>query len=195
MSSGKPSKVISYVAVFGAGTAAAASYILLFGPSTSGAQEKVSQEVQILRSDADAQKLVLPSKALEESEVGAARKVTKEQLTEQSPLRAASGHGAQQIVQDQSVTNTNPLTPIADLERGTIATIEGVVQRISDEDEFLIADTSGSIKVWTGTTFFPVEQGERVSVRGFVDDGILRELYAQQIVRENGSVVQISSDY
>lgn len=82
---------------------------------------------------------------------------------------------------------------IGALQKNTMVTVQGVVQRISDEDEFVIADETGSVKVSTGNQFFTVEQGEWVIVEGFVDDDLILEIYAQQITREDGTEVTISS--
>jgi uncharacterized protein YdeI (BOF family) len=73
-----------------------------------------------------------------------------------------------------------------------MVTIAGTVDRITDEDEFYLRDNTGSIKVWTGNSFFTVEPGETVQVSGFVDDDLFIEVYATEIVRESGDVIQIS---
>ena len=83
------------------------------------------------------------------------------------------------------------LTAIGSLQRNTMVSVYGVVQRITDEDEFQIADDTGSVQVWTGDQFFTVEPGETVTVTGFVDDDLVIEIYAQEIVRQDGSVVTI----
>lgn len=86
-------------------------------------------------------------------------------------------------------------TPIGDLVRGTTATIEGTVDRILDEDEFRISDTSGSIKVYIGPNIVPVDVGEKVTVRGFVDDDLRKEFYARELVRADGTVVTFDRRY
>lgn len=85
------------------------------------------------------------------------------------------------------------LTAIADLQRGQTVMVQGVVQRISDEDEFILADDTGTVEVWTGNTFFTVETGEQVTVRGFVDDDLRLEIYAQEIVKGDGTTVSIDN--
>jgi uncharacterized protein YdeI (BOF family) len=80
---------------------------------------------------------------------------------------------------------------IGDITRNTPVFIRGVVEEVSDEDEFVIQDATGSVRVWTGATFFTVSLGEEVSVRGFVDDGLLLEVYAQEITRSDGTVLTI----
>jgi uncharacterized protein YdeI (BOF family) len=83
------------------------------------------------------------------------------------------------------------VTNIGDITRNTPVFISGVVERVSDEDEFVLQDATGSVRVWTGATFFTVSLGEEVSVRGFVDDGLLLEVYAQEITRSDGTVLTI----
>ena len=87
-------------------------------------------------------------------------------------------------------------TAIGEVARNTMVTVSGTVQRVTDEDEFVIEDATGSIPVWTGNQFFTVDVGESVTVSGFVDDDLLKEIYAQEIIRADGSVVLIggSSD-
>jgi uncharacterized protein YdeI (BOF family) len=72
-----------------------------------------------------------------------------------------------------------------------MVTVEGTVTRINDEDEFIITDSTGSIQIYTGRSYFTVDQGQRVSVRGLVDDGVLLEIYADEIVLPDGSVVEV----
>jgi uncharacterized protein YdeI (BOF family) len=58
------------------------------------------------------------------------------------------------------------VTPIADLEPGMTATVEGKVTRILDEDEFRMEDETGSVRVyigWKNRVSIPV--GETISVR------------------------------
>lgn len=90
---------------------------------------------------------------------------------------------------DSSAKET--VTNISQLERNTRVVIEGVVMRTREEDEFVLEDATGSVQVFTGTTFFPVEVGEQVRVRGFVDESLLLEVYAQEIIHRDGSVTKI----
>ena len=86
---------------------------------------------------------------------------------------------------------TQATTAIGEIARNTMVTVSGTVQRVTDEDEFVIEDATGSISVWTGNQFFTVDVGESVTVTGFVDDDLLKEIYAQEIIRADGSVVSI----
>jgi len=95
-----------------------------------------------------------------------------------------------------SSANAGSLTPVADLKRGSMVSVEGVVERILDEDEFRLADDTGSVRVYVGPNWVPVNAGERVRVQGFVDDGIgPREIYARMLTREDGTDVEFSHRY
>jgi uncharacterized protein YdeI (BOF family) len=88
------------------------------------------------------------------------------------------------------------ITPIADAKRGSMVTLEGTVERITDEDEFRLADRSGSIRVYVGPNWVPVSEGEAITVHGFVDDDLgPRELYARTLTRADGSVVTFERRY
>ena len=93
----------------------------------------------------------------------------------------------------QEAGDVSDVTPIGDVVKNTMVTVSGSVQRISDEDEFVLADESGSISVWTGSQFFTVDQGESVVVTGFIDNDLIIEIYAQEITRADGTVVTIRS--
>jgi uncharacterized protein YdeI (BOF family) len=89
------------------------------------------------------------------------------------------------------------VTPIADLEPGMTATVEGKVTRILDEDEFRMEDETGSVRVyigWKNRVSIPV--GETISVRGFVDNDLVArfrpEIYAFKITREDGTVIELN---
>jgi uncharacterized protein YdeI (BOF family) len=85
---------------------------------------------------------------------------------------------------------TEGVTPVGDLRRGTMATVQGTVERILDTDEFRLTDKSGSIRIYVGPNWVPADVGEVVTVRGFVDDDIgPLELYARSLTRADGSVV------
>ncbi|MHA7878966.1 MAG: hypothetical protein ACX931_04185 [Saccharospirillum sp.] len=88
------------------------------------------------------------------------------------------------------------ITPIDALKRGTMVTVSGVVERITDEDEFRLADASGTVRVYVGPNWVPADVGEAVIVNGFVDDGIgPLELYARELTREDGTVIQLNHRY
>lgn len=83
-----------------------------------------------------------------------------------------------------------PVTSVADARPGMLVTVTGIVSQITDEDEFLLADPSGSILIYVGPDMVPAAQGETVVVTGLVDDDPgPPEIYAQSLTRADGSVV------
>lgn len=95
------------------------------------------------------------------------------------------------------VANANQeATPIGDLQRGSMVTVKGTVERITDEDEFRLVDATGAVQVYVGPNWVPANVGERVSVQGFVDNdwGPL-EVYARSLVRADGTVFSFSHRY
>lgn len=88
------------------------------------------------------------------------------------------------------------IVQIADVKRGSMVTVQGTVERITDEDEFRLADASGSILVYVGPNWVPTDEGEAVTVHGFVDDDLgPREIYARSLTRADGSVVTFEHRY
>ena len=89
-----------------------------------------------------------------------------------------------------------PLTAISQIRPGMAVTLTGTVDGITDTDTFRLADPSGSIRIYVGPNVVPALPGERVTVEGVVDDSFgPREVYARQLVRENGEVVTFSHSY
>ena len=82
-------------------------------------------------------------------------------------------------------------TAVQDLRRGMGATIDGVVKRITDDDEFLLADETGSILVYIGPNRMPVRAGDRVRVAGAVDDDGPLEFYATEVTLPDGRVAPL----
>jgi uncharacterized protein YdeI (BOF family) len=89
------------------------------------------------------------------------------------------------------------ITPVSDLERGTMVTVRGEVERITDEDEFRLADSTGRVRVYVGPNWVPADIGEQVTVRGFVDDDVIgpKEIYAKTLTRADGKVVEFDRKY
>jgi len=87
-------------------------------------------------------------------------------------------------------------TLIAEVQPYDTVLIRGVVDRITDEDEFRLQDDSGSIRVYVGwRNRVPAAEGETVTVVGTVDGtgpgGIFREVYAQEVVLSDGRTVRL----
>jgi uncharacterized protein YdeI (BOF family) len=94
------------------------------------------------------------------------------------------------------VAFASPITPIADAQRGTMVTVQGTVERITDEDEFRLADASGNIRIYVGPNWVPADVGESVTVNGFVDnDPGPREIYARSLTRADGTVITFDRRY
>ena len=94
------------------------------------------------------------------------------------------------------VAFASQITPIADAQRGTMVTVQGTVERITDEDEFRLTDASGTIRVYVGPNWVPADVGESVIVNGFVDDDPgPREIYARSLTRADGTVITFDLRY
>jgi uncharacterized protein YdeI (BOF family) len=88
------------------------------------------------------------------------------------------------------------VTPIGDLQRGSMVTVSGKVERIMDYDEFRLADDTGSVRIYVGPNWVPAQVDEQVSVSGFVDDGFgPKEIYARSLTHADGTVVQFEHRY
>ena len=89
-----------------------------------------------------------------------------------------------------------PLSAISDVQRGTMVMVAGTVDRMLDEDEFRLRDETGTLRVYVGPNWVPVDVGEAVTVFGYMDDALIRpELYAREITRADGTVVTLSQRY
>ncbi len=98
---------------------------------------------------------------------------------------------------DQSAAAKENITKIGDVTRGATVTLQGKVTRILDEDEFRLADETGSIRIYIGwRNRVMVNVGETVTVKGFVDDDLIDtfrpEVYANELVREDGTIVRLN---
>lgn len=114
------------------------------------------------------------------------------------PVNARDGAAEAPVALAPSARPTTR-TSIADLRPYDVVLIEGVVERISDEDEFRLRDDSGSVRVYIGwRNRMPVRDGERVSVVGIVDtEGpgqFFREVYAHELTTGDGRVVALQAD-
>jgi hypothetical protein len=79
--------------------------------------------------------------------------------------------------------------------RDSFATVAGTVDRITDEDEFVLADATGPRPDLCRPDLVPVEPGETVTVTGIVDDGLRLEIYAREIVRADGTILTFDHRY
>lgn len=85
---------------------------------------------------------------------------------------------------------------VADVKRGDRVVLRGQVARIADEDEFILADESGRIRVYIGwRNELPVKRGETVIVEGRADDdaifGTRPEIYARVLELANGERISL----
>lgn len=94
-----------------------------------------------------------------------------------------------------ALAGSPPLTPVAELQRGTMVTVAGTVDRITDEDEFRLSDATGTVRVYVGPNWVPANVGEAVTVEGLVDDDGPLEIYARSLTRADGTVVAFRYDY
>ena len=170
-----------YAAVFGAGAFAVLGVIGSFSLIQQAPAAPIATEQQLV------------DEVMEATPTPPAAEAPKEQQSTQ-PQQTRNSSAASQSAAAQSLgagTVINGVTNIGDLVRNTMVTVEGTVTRINDEDEFVLTDSTGSIQIYTGRTFFTVDQGQQVSVRGLVDDGVMLEIYADEIVLPDGSVVKV----
>ncbi len=111
-----------------------------------------------------------------------------------------AGGTAPKTLTAASPLETSPVVPsrIADVRPYDTVLLRGVVERITDEDEFRLRDDSGSIGVYIGwRNAMPVAAGERISVIGIVDakgpSGLWREVYAHEVTTADGRRVELQS--
>lgn len=81
-------------------------------------------------------------------------------------------------------------TPITPGRRAPLRTFSGRIERITDEDEFILRSGSRRVRVdanLPNDRRLPVSSGQRVTVLGRFDDDF--ELQAQRISRANGRVI------
>ena len=110
-------------------------------------------------------------------------------------LLAACALGAVLLAAGTTAADAAGTTPISDIRRGTMVVVSGTVDRILDSDEFRLRDASGAIRVYVGPNWVPVDVGERVTVRGFVDNDLIKEIHAREVVRADGSFVRFNLRY
>ncbi|MDJ0721809.1 MAG: NirD/YgiW/YdeI family stress tolerance protein [Desulfobacterales bacterium] len=97
----------------------------------------------------------------------------------------------------QAASTDEDVTKIEDVTRGAHVTLQGKVTRILDEDEFRLADETGSILIYIGwRNRVMVRVGETVTVKGIVDDDLVSafrpEVYASELRREDGTRIRLN---
>jgi hypothetical protein len=88
-----------------------------------------------------------------------------------------------------------PDATIASLVRGQTVSLSGIVDRITDEDEFLLRDDTGTVEVYVGPNRIPADPGEAVTVIGMVDDEGPMEIYATTLIRSDGTSIDFPHEY
>jgi uncharacterized protein YdeI (BOF family) len=94
-----------------------------------------------------------------------------------------------------AVVSAAPLTSIADIRRNSEVTVSGRIDRITDEDEFVLRDATGTVRVYIGPNRIPAPAGSEVTVTGFVDDDLRLEIYAREMVLADGTRVAFEHRY
>lgn len=88
------------------------------------------------------------------------------------------------------------VSPIAKAPRVAMASVHDSVERVTDEDEFWLIDTSGAIRFYIGPCPMPIVERDLGTVAERVEDGIgLRKLYAQSLTKVDGSMVTFGLQY
>lgn len=180
-------EIAKYAAVFGAGAFAVLGVIGLNSLLTSDPQASELNN-QINSTPIQSSETQPKSAGEAEEPVGSDESVATQSQGQPETSATAS---AQPTAPSNSEGDTSQTINIADLQRNTMVTVEGVVTSIRDEDEFVLTDQTGSIPIYTGKSLFTVEQGQLVALRGFVDDGLILEIYAQEIRFADGSMLSI----
>lgn len=123
-------------------------------------------------------------------------KTTALTLVALAGLAASSGVSAQEETDPAAQPDAERITRIGELQRGTMVTVKGTVEKMTDKDEFRLTDDSGNVRIYVGPNWVPADVGEAVTVRGFVDDDIgPLEIYARSLTRADGSVVTFDPRY
>lgn len=192
-------RVMTYLATFGAGALAFAAVgtFQAAGSSSqsieqaavseraSGVAQPVAPEQELVPTQLD-ESLAADSMSTSTSETSAPVADTADSA---SSVATVAGEKPQASQEDRQ---SGTVTEIGSLQRNTRVVIEGVVARASEEDEFVLQDATGSVQVYTGTSFFVAEPGEKVRVSGFVDESLVLEVYAQEVFHSDGRVTKIS---
>ncbi len=121
-------------------------------------------------------------------------KTTKRQNTIISILLILFSVMVNNAYSQESLSNMK-IIKISELQNYTDSYIKGEVIKILDEDEFRLEDNSGKIKVYTGwKNTNIVKKGEKITLRGKLDPGIVKEFYATEIIKDDGETIKLESD-
>lgn len=74
-------------------------------------------------------------------------------------------------------------------------TVSGIVDRIADEDTFILRDHTGQIPVYLGPNMVPVSVGTAVTVHGIFDDDAPQEIYADRMETDTGTSFRFDHTY
>lgn len=97
----------------------------------------------------------------------------------------------------QDAASEQEVLQIETLRRGQFATVRAEVVRINDEDEMIVRDETGRLRIYVpGVRGLRrlVSQGDILTITGQVDDDLIDvplELYAERIVRADGTVIEV----
>lgn len=101
----------------------------------------------------------------------------------------------QVVAQEPPAEVEENIRAIGEVRRGEYVTVAGEVTRVRDYDTFQVEDETGRVQIYVRGGFSrpAVRSGETVIVTGWVDDvfGFRKEIYATQIVLEDGTVLEV----
>ncbi len=86
-------------------------------------------------------------------------------------------------------------------DQGCVQT-KGHIAKVYDADEFVLAEETGKVEVFTNHADLPIYRDERLTVKGHTDYskwkriiGIRKEIYATQVTLQNGTRVDIQQPH
>lgn len=125
------------------------------------------------------------------------RFIIKDESEESRPL--VYSRNPKPAITDRKQPSVEEVTPVNQVKRGQRVTLNGVVHRIRDEDEFILKDDTGRIRIYIGwQNDMMIDVGDKVTVVGIADDDVLPfmrpEIYARLLVLANGAIVDLRSE-
>lgn len=94
-----------------------------------------------------------------------------------------------------AIATAAPPTSVEDIRRNSDVIVSGRIDRITDEDEFILRDATGTVRVYVGPNRIPAPAGSEVTVLGFVDDDLRLEIYAREMVLADGTRIAFEHRY